>query len=85
MLLPSKELKSTKLHFKYFHGSPEVTSISDLLHFLRCCRQQRLSALHPLPGEVDVLAQSVVLQPAAHLLLGPLAEWSTQITEDTES
>lgn len=72
ILLPSKRLKSAAL-------------ISDLLHFLRCCRQQRLSALHPLPGEVDVLAQSVVLQPAAHLLLGPLAEGNTQIAEDRES
>lgn len=59
--------------------------ISDLLHFLRCCRQQRLSSLHPVPAEVDVLAQSTVLHPAANLLLGPLAEWNTQISEDRDS
>lgn len=53
---------------------------SDLLKILRCGRQQCLSAFHPLSGQVDILAQSEVLQPATHLLLSPLTEWNTHVT-----
>lgn len=54
---------------------------SNLLKVLRCGRQQHLSIFNPLPGEIDILAQSIVLQPATYLLLGPLAEWNIHITE----
>lgn len=54
--------------------------LSDLLEILRCGRQQRLSVFHPLSGQIDILPQSKVLQPATHLLLSPLTERNTHVT-----
>lgn len=54
---------------------------SNLLKILRRGRQKRLSIFNPLSREINILSQSIVLQPATHLLLGPLAEWNTHVTD----
>lgn len=46
----------------------------NLLKFRRRGSEERLPADHPLTSQVDVLTESVVLQPATHLLGGPVGE-----------
>lgn len=65
---------------RYMHGL-----LNNLLKILGCGRQKRLAVFNPLSGKVDVLAKSVVLQPATHLLFGPLAEWDIHITSRNKS
>lgn len=57
---------------------------SNLLKVLRCGCQKRLPIFNPLSGEIDVLAKTVVLKPATHLLLGPLTEWNIQVADNNK-
>lgn len=67
-------------HFTLFLKIYVSCSLNNLLKILWCGRQKRLPVFNPLSGKVDVLAESIVLQPATHLLFGPLAEWDIHIT-----
>lgn len=55
---------------------------SNLLKFLQRGGEEGLPTDHPLTCQVDVLTESVVLQPTTHLLRGPVGERDRHVSEE---